>query len=190
MDNANNVSYIIQLMDSCSERGKSNTSNAECLASESLYKLAASDLAVALSTVAHALQAKGPDAAEFMSLFSNQIVQNQLPLIYKIRLTGAGGSEIDQKRVLAVVDEMVTVLEKLAASRISFSTESELISIFQMIFSEGLFETETFCLISSLLFRAVKETELTSWREFHYVLFINLFLLQFGTPLLSFNRWR
>ena len=179
MENANNISYVLQLMDSCSDRGgKSSISNADYLASESLYKFLASDLAAALLCALQTIKGKSQEDPKFRTLFLTQLQQNQLPLIYKTKLVSG---EISPSSVVQILEEMVSVLDKLGNSKISFTTESELISIFQIIFSETLFDAEVFCLISSMVHRAIKETALANWKEVHYALFTNLLLLQYGT---------
>ena len=89
------------------------------------------------------------------------------------------GIEITSIMVVDVLNEMIEVLEKLSTSKISFSTEIELISIFQMIFTESLFESEVFCVIATIIYRSIKETALL-WSHIQYLFFIHIYLLQFG----------
>ncbi len=176
--NGNSLSYILQLADSISERERSSTGNAEGLAAESIYKLVASDLTELLAAVITLLQGQGAERVEWVARFVHELQYNQLPLVYAMRFTGR--QERGLEPILRVLQQMVSVLEKLGHSLLSFSTESELISIFQIIFSEQLFESETFCLIASGLYQTIKRTALSSWKEVRYGLFVWLFLLQHG----------
>ena len=177
MDNDDDISYIIQITDNASEYPKSNISENENLTIESLYQFLASDLTVALHVVRNALLSKDLRNSLFMKTFIKEIIENSIPLIYKMKLMT--GIEITSIMVVDVLNEMIEVLEKLSTSKISFSTEIELISIFQMIFTKSLFESEVFCVIATIIYRSIKETALL-WSHIQYLFFIHIYLLQFG----------
>jgi len=181
MENPNNLSYVIQLTDNESENESVYNKNSEIFIADSLYQFLASDLMNSFKIIIKNLADSDISKISYLSQFIEEIYKNQIPLIYKLKLsTNCANFESGQIKIIPILSEMIAVLQKLGDSKISFSTESELISIFQMIFSENLFENEIFCLISAAIYRVFKQTGLASWKLFNYKLFIHCFLLQYG----------
>jgi len=157
MDNFNDP-FIIQLPSSSYIKSH--------MISQSAYSFLGSDLGKVLSSVSVLLIDDKPSLT--LNLIE-QVKRNKLPMIYK----GRFGVDLNCSKIVKVLEQMIGLLKRVH-SPIAFTTETELISIFKGIFDESMFESEIFCLISSTIYRGIKET---TWDNLNYFLFIHLFLL-------------
>lgn len=174
MDNFNDP-FALQLSDSGSGRAKSATSKSQKPILEPAYSFLSSALSNVLSSVAVLLSDENPSRTAFLKMFIDQARKNKVPIIYKGRFE----VEMDHTKITKTLQDMARRLKE-HSQRVAFSTEAELISIFREVFDEALFASEVFCLASSIIYRAIKETALKPLSDLHYSLFIHFFLLENG----------
>lgn len=177
----NNVSYIVQLIDSSTSRNNNSMGDndvSESVLLQSLYHMYADQLKLLLSTIftmldflfnhqdskTHQFNFKQPNSfsktndetvgkmKKYLEKFCLQIENGSVPYIYAIKCAEQMfrfSAKEEGEKISLILKQMASVLQIIGKSKISFSTESEFVAIFKILFSKKQFSNQLFCIVQA-----------------------------------------